>query len=398
MRILFFSSIFPQPGKPTRGIYCLRLCGGLSAAHQVKVLSPWSWLDRLRCGRSDRAAPKRLTEMDVEYPCYYYPPGILRSAYDWFMWHSTSRSIRRTLGEFAPDCVISYWAHPDGAVAVRAARAAGVPSLIILGGSDVLLLPHHRGRRRRVVASLQAADAVVTVSHYLKVKAVELGICPEKVHVVHQGIDRELFCPGDSQEARRRLGISSGNKMLVWVGNLVPVKGLEVLLGVCAALRDRGVVFRLYLIGDGPLRAALESRCRALALSPFVTFVGPRLHSQLPDWYRAADLTVLTSWSEGLPNVLRESLACGTPFVATDVGGVSEIGAMGSFNRLVPAGDVSAAAEAIAQSLRMPKPPATHFQPLSWPEYAEELLRILIPLVPASRKAQQTHDACALVG
>jgi glycosyltransferase involved in cell wall biosynthesis len=186
--------------------------------------------------------------------------------------------------------------------------------------------------------------------------------------------------------------------MLVWVGNLVPVKGLEVLLGACAALRDRGAAFRLYLIGDGPLRAALEARCRALALSPLVTFVGPRLHSQLPDWYRAADLTVLTSWSEGLPNVLRESLACGTPFVATDVGGVSEIDVLGSFNRLVPAGDTSAVAEAIAQSLRMPKPPATNFQPRSWPEYAEELLRILIPFVPVSRRVQQTHDACAFVG
>ena len=92
------------------------------------------------------------------------------------------------------------------------------------------------------------------------------------------------------------------------------------------------------------------ARSEARGLSTYVTFVGPKTHDELPDWYRAADLTVLPSRSEGLPNVLRESLACGTPFVASDVGGIREI-ADRSSSLLVSSEDPASLADAIAQGL-----------------------------------------------
>ena len=106
---------------------------------------------------------------------------------------------------------------------------------------------------------------------------------------------------------------------------MVPVKGLDILLQSLALLRSRDLDCHLYLVGDGPLRKQLMVQANVLGLSTRITFVGPKLHEELPAWYRAADLTVLPSRSEGLPNVLRESLACGTPFVASNVGGIVEI-------------------------------------------------------------------------
>ncbi|MGE5611474.1 MAG: glycosyltransferase, partial [Bacillota bacterium] len=98
----------------------------------------------------------------------------------------------------------------------------------------------------------------------------------------------------------------------------------------------------------------------------------------LPDWYRAANLMVLSSWSEGLPNVLRESLACHTPFVATRVGGISEI-ADDPASQLVPPGNADALADAIERHLAA-WPAATHrFRALSWEESADSLLQILSP-------------------
>src|SRR5208282_679085 len=131
---------------------------------------------------------------------------------------------------------------------------------------------------------------------------------------------------------------------------MVPVKGLDILLRACVRLRTRDVDYHLYLIGDGPLQRELTAQTEVGGLFKHVTFVGPKLHDELADWYRAADLTVLPSRSEGLPNVLRESLACGTPFVASDVGGICEIGDE-SCSILVAPDDPQRLADAIAQGL-----------------------------------------------
>jgi teichuronic acid biosynthesis glycosyltransferase TuaC len=193
------------------------------------------------------------------------------------------------------------------------------------------------------------------------------------VFVWRQGIDTDRFRPRDRSEARRRLGLPGDRPVLAWVGRLVPVKGIDVLLDACARLSD--TPFHLALVGDGPLRTALEARARASGLAEKVAFVGARDHSELADWYSAADWTLLPSRSEGLPNVLRESLSCGTPFIASDVGGISEIvGDSGS--RLVPAEDPAALAGAIRAAVTGPVPrPA--LRPESWADSAAVLVEIL---------------------
>jgi peptidoglycan/xylan/chitin deacetylase (PgdA/CDA1 family)/glycosyltransferase involved in cell wall biosynthesis len=324
-----------------------------------------------------------LDGVEVHYPSFLYPPKVLHEHYGWFYWRSVRGTLRRLVAEQVPDAILSYWVHPDGEAGVRLARSLGIPSAVIVGGSDVLLITHRPGRRRRVADVLRATDAVITVNHHLRERVLELGARPERAHVWQQGIDAGLFSPGDRREARLRLGIPAEARTIVWVGRMVPVKGLDVLLDACAILR-RGLDFRLYLVGDGPLRRSLEAGSAARGLSEVVSFVGPRDHDQLADWYRAADLAVLPSWSEGLPNVLREALACGTPFVASRVGGIPEIAGEGD-SRLVEPGDPSALAGAIAGGLdewgsaRRP-----HSRSTGWDESAEALIRILRSAVPAS--------------
>src|SRR5205823_13305599 len=194
---------------------------------------------------------------------------------------------------------------------------------------------------------------VIAVSEDLRSKVIELGIPGEKVHVVSRGLNTQLFFPGDRLLARRRLGISQDGRAILWVGRMVPVKGLDVLLAACAELRDRGEAFHLYLAGDGPLRTFLETDVRRRGLGEMVSFLGARPQDELPDWYRAADVTVLPSRSEGVPNVLRESLACGTPFVASRVGGIPEIDG-GPSSQLAPPNDPLLLAQAIAHNLRQP--------------------------------------------
>jgi glycosyltransferase involved in cell wall biosynthesis len=321
--------------------------------HDVRVIAAVHWTDAWRSRQSRRALRACRSEvregLPVRYATYYYPPKVLRNQYGWCMWRSVRRAVFASLDEGRPDVVLGYWAHPDGEAVVRAAEAAKAASAIIVGGSDVLLLTRDTGRRRRVARVLCAADAIFTVSQHLRAKVIDLGVEARKVHVWEQGVDRAKFHPGSRTVARRRLHIATDGHALVWVGRMVSVKALDVLLNACRILHTRALRCHLYLVGDGPLRTSLEARVTTLGLQRYVHFVGSQAHDRLPDWYRAADVTVLSSHSEGLPNVLRESLACGTRFVATDVGGIREIA--GPRDRLVPPGDAEALAREIRQSL-----------------------------------------------
>ena len=377
MRVLFYSSIFPRPWDTTRGIYCFHACRALTQlGHAVRVVSPRSWLERA----GPAASLKGLSELNVEYPLYVYPPRVLQSEYHRFMALSSRRTMRRVMAALRPDCILSYWAHPDGAVAARFAREAQIPSAVIVGGSDVLVLARRPGRRRRsVVRALEATDAVITVGRQLADAVEALGIPASKVHVVYQGIDDALFSPGPATAARGRLGVPETAKVLVSVGSLVPVKGIDTLLEAMSRLTARQHDVKLYLVGDGSSRGALEALAARLGLQSVVRFVGSVEQSALPDWYRAADLTVLASRSEGVPNVLRESLACGTPFVATRVGGVSEIAA-GMSSRLVPAEDPGALADAISRALAEPAEPGARWATglLTWQQSTQQIMDVLV--------------------
>jgi glycosyltransferase involved in cell wall biosynthesis len=147
--------------------------------------------------------------------------------------------------------------------------------------------------------------------------------------------------------AREALGLPGNRPIVLWVGRMVPVKGLDVLLEAWAAVLRTIPTALLVLVGEGDERAALERR--AASLGDSVRFAGARPHAELADWYRAADLLVLPSRSEGVPNVLLEALACGTPFVASDVGSVASLATPEC--EVVPAESPRALAGAIARAL-----------------------------------------------
>lgn len=349
MRLLLLTTVFPNPYEPTKGPFNRELVRALSSAHEVRVVVPVGW--RERRGRPS-ASPDalRVPGVEIAYPTYYYPPGIARRWYGACLWQSVRGTVARWLETWRPDAVLSYWAHPDGEVGNRIARRAGVPSILMVGGSDVLLLTEDPVRRRAIVRVLAQADAVLTVGGHLRERLGELGIAPTKVRTFYRGVDSQRFAPGDLAAARQRLGLADEGELLLWVGRMVPVKGLDVLIDALGRLAARGRRPRLALVGDGPERTALERQCRQTGVAQQVRFVGSVPHDALADWYRAADLTVLPSRSEGIANVLLESHACGTPFVASRVGSLSEV-ADPVWDRLVAPGDPAALAQALDEAL-----------------------------------------------
>jgi glycosyltransferase involved in cell wall biosynthesis len=199
--------------------------------------------------------------------------------------------------------------------------------------------------------------------------------------VVYNGVDMRLFHPGPREAARERVGIADADPLLLFVGNLVAVKGLDVLMDALATLLSLGTKFQCAILGEGPLKADLRSRINARGLGARVRLMGPRPLEELSDWYRAADLVVLPSRSEGVPNVLLEAIACQTPFVATRVGGIPEIA---SADSLVQSDNASLLADRIGSSLRSPRKLVSPFVAGSWADSARALAAVLNAVVATS--------------
>ena len=391
MKILFFSYAYPNARQPGLGTFNRSMIAGLVGAHEVRVVAPVPFPDvwRIRLAELAGVSPKgtrgskhstytAVPGVEASHPTFYYPPKVLRSQYGQFLDWSVGRELNRVLHEFQPDVVLSYWAHPDGDVAVRAAQRHNVPSVVMVGGSDVLLLARSGARRKAILNVLNRADAVVTVSDHISDTLMKDGLPRKKLHVVRRGVDPAAFSPGDCSIARRGLGLSEERTQLVAVGRLVPVKGFQHLIASCAVLKTRGRAFDCHIVGDGPLRGQLQRQIELLGLEDCVKLEGPQSQMRLAEWYRAADLTVLSSLSEGVPNVLLESLACGTPFVATCVGGVPEI-ADRLYDRLVPPASPVAMADAIEGQLNSPREEQQRrcFEPFDLRASARKLERVL---------------------
>jgi glycosyltransferase involved in cell wall biosynthesis len=178
------------------------------------------------------------------------------------------------------------------------------------------------------------------------------AICPRSVvRFSPTGIDFDKFFPGDRHLARRACGVPEDIHLVLYVGRLAAEKGLEYLLDAFALASPKlNPTPRLFIVGSGPLRDGLECQIQRLGLTQYVTFTGNLPSEQLPQWYRAADITVIPSLLEWFGAVAVESLACGTPIVGTDAGGIMDIVDEFECGLLVKPRDAKALAEVIIKA------------------------------------------------
>jgi D-inositol-3-phosphate glycosyltransferase len=199
----------------------------------------------------------------------------------------------------------------------------------------------------RIIASAERLVAASVAERAYLVR--HAGADPERIAVVPCGVDTELFTPGDAGAARAALRFPA-EPTILYVGRLAPIKGLETLLDAIALLARRGRRTRLIVAGgdaDEP-RAGhemdLHARIAALGIGDLVGFVGPQRQESLRTHYVAADVTVLPSHYESFGMVALEAMACGSPVVASRVGGLTTTVRDGVTGFLVPEGDVEALA------------------------------------------------------
>jgi D-inositol-3-phosphate glycosyltransferase len=258
----------------------------------------------------------------------------------------------------------------------------------------------------RVVAEgriVAAADRIVAANPVERAHlAWYYGADVERVRVIPCGVDLDLFQPADPRAARARLGLQAEH-VLLFVGRLAPIKGLETLLRALAAARADGLGgadVRLVVVGgdkderwDGE-RGALRDLAAALGVARWVDFRGPQPQAALPDYYAAADLCVMPSLYESFGMVALEAMACGVPVIGSRVGGLAVTVQDEVTGLLVPEGDAAALSAAIVELLpdrdrrrRLGAEAIERAKRFGWPCIARAVVELYGELVPEFRSA-----------
>ena len=329
IRTLLFSTLYPSSARPGHGIFVETRLRELLKSGEVetRVVAPvpWFFSTNEKYGEYARmaATPKRETrnDIDVSHPRYFLPPKIGMNVAPFTLALGAVPAIRRLQREgFDFDLIDAHYYYPDGVAAALLAAYFGKPFVVTARGTDLNLIPQYPLPRKFILDAANKASASISVCRALSNELAGLGAAPEKLNVLRNGVDLERFHPIPQIEARARLGLNQG-KLLLSVGHLVERKGHHLVIGMLPLLPD----YQLIIAGDGAERTALENQARQLDVAGRVHFVGAVNQSVLTHYYAAADVLVLASSREGWANVLLESMACGTPVVATNIWGTPEV-------------------------------------------------------------------------
>ena len=316
MQLITYTNLFPDKEYPRHGVFVRERLNqlvrqpGVTAA--VVALRP-GWRNT-SASRDPSGAP---------YPVRYQFVPTLPKVTNWmdpWLWARASmRAVRESMDGHDSVLLDAQFLYPDGVAATIIGRTLGIPVVLTARGSDVNVKCENPVMRRWVRWSAARSDALITVSGALLVKLRAFGVHCTRMLAIPNGVDVERFEPQDKSASRLEFDV--GGHVLLSVGHLVREKGHHLAIGALARLPETTLV----VAGEGPERHSLAGLASRAGVADRVRFLGTVDPGRMPYLYSAADAVVLASVREGMPNVVLESLACGTPVIASAVGGIPEV-------------------------------------------------------------------------
>ena len=370
MKILVLTSSYPKYPGDTTAPFIQSITHALAArGHQLTVVLP------ARADLGPASAPR------VSFEAYRYAPTRSLQVFGYAEALHGDVTVRRSTYLVSPlalasgttrmmlevrhggyDLVHAHWVVPNGAMALPAAWLGGVPLVVSLHGSDVFLSEKKFLFRRAARFTFRRAAAATACSNDLAERSQRLG-APSRPQTIPYGVDTEQF-RGPSEESvklRKKLGLGTDQPMVLAVGRLVHKKGFEVLVEALPDLVAAHSDMRVVIAGSGDLEKTLFERAAHAGVSGNLMLVGNVLRDELPAYYGAATVTAVPSMHDdagnvdGLPNVMLEALASGSPIVASAVAGIPQAVSQGKEALLVPERDPKALADSILELLRSPE-------------------------------------------
>ena len=343
-KLLMFTNIFPYPWAESRGRFNNILHQHLDEHIPIEVLVPVPFVEFFK------HLSKIINNKDsrVSYFPFFYLPGLFRALNPFFMVFSIIVAVRPLVKLLRHKQVFCSWGYPDAPGLAMLQPFCRFKLYVHCLGSDINVHMNYRVRKFLLKNAFERSEVVFTVSEDLRSKV--LAISPSStVHTVYNGVDFEQFKIKSSvSQANSDKHNSSIN--LLFIGNLIKEKGVVELANVYPRLKQTFPKLTLTVVGQGPLKSALESKLQQWLSSSDVSFTGALSHDKVAEHLSHSGVLVLPSYSEGVPNVIMEAVASGVPVVATKVGGIPEI--VNSENgTLIPAKDENALYDGICSLL-----------------------------------------------
>ena len=332
MRILTFTSLFPNAVDPNFGIFIFQRTSHLAQREDmsVEVVAPVPYAPKFLKGTArGSAAAIPSTEviggLRIHHPRYPLLPKVSMPLHALLMYAGCMHCVKSLHQQYCFDCMDAHYVYPDGLAAVLMGGSLGIPVVVTARGSDIHTFRGFATVRPQIRWTLRHAASVVAVSDSLATIMRDLEPALQDVQVIGNGVDSRRFYREDRLPARAKLGLNPQDRIVVSVAALKPVKGPDLLVRAVALLKKRVADCRVLLVGAGPELEALQQLAKQLDCADICQFVGPVPNEQLKTYFNAADAICLASREEGWPNVILESLACGTPVVATGVGATPQL-------------------------------------------------------------------------
>jgi glycosyltransferase involved in cell wall biosynthesis len=400
LNLLVFTTLYPNPGQPHHGVFVENRLRHLLAmsGYRATVMAPVPWVPPGLRGHpryravADVPAQEVRHGLDVYHPRYPVIPKVGMTVAPGLLYLAARRQVRALLRAGARfDAIDAHYFYPDGVAAALLARELDLPFAVTGRGTDLNLIPRYAGPRRMIQWAAGRAGGLVTVCDALRQDLAALGVDPARVVVLRNGVDLETFRRDVAGRARWRETLGLGAAPVVAsVGHLIDRKGHDLAIRALARLAPET---RLLIAGTGPEETALRALAQELGVAARVHFLGAVPHDALRGVYSAADALLLASSREGWPNVLLESLACGTPTVATAVNGTPEVVQDPVAGQVVADRMPDALAQALRQVLGAPPAPAAvraYAERFSWDATSQGQIELFDRIAGASVRNSAT--------
>lgn len=334
-RILILSSMYPSSTDRIMGIFIHQYVKNLKKLGiNFRLISPVPWSPKVLWFREKwkyyGCIPNEETieEVFVNRPRYVELPfKNFRSLSGLSMFLCLFSKINHLYKTFKFNIIHAHTITPDGHAAMFFKRHFNVPMICTVRGSDLNEYPFSTKKMYKTSKKvLEEADAIITVSKDLANRVKSIANIKRSPYIIYNGIDTSKFYNyGKRESLKRWLGISPKWKVISFIGRCEKEKGIFELFEAFIRIDKSNRNVCLLIIGDGKDKFVLHKLINQYNLNTKVLMKENVLHEEIPKYLNASDIFVLPSYSEGLPNVLLEAIACELPVVATKVGGIPEI-------------------------------------------------------------------------